>query len=59
MSSTIRKFLGNSARILKLATKPGRSEFLGTIKVSLLGFGIIGLLGFLIQLIATVAFAGG
>ena len=59
MSSIVRRFLVNSARILKLAKKPGRQEFWGTIKISLLGFGVIGLIGFLIQVIANVIFAGG
>jgi len=37
---------------LKLAVKPGRSELWLSIKISLLGIGAIGLVGFVIKLLS-------
>jgi len=50
----IRSWLTQAARTLKLATKPGREEVWLSIKISLLGIGAIGLVGFLIRLISSV-----
>jgi len=50
----IRSFLSQCARTLKLATKPGRSELWLSIRISLLGIGAIGLIGFVIRLLASV-----
>jgi protein translocase SEC61 complex gamma subunit len=50
----IRSFLSQCARTLKLATKPGRSELWLSIKISLLGIGAVGLIGFVIRLLASV-----
>ncbi len=48
----IRSFLAQCARTLKLATKPGRTELWLSIKISFLGIGAIGLIGFLIKLLS-------
>jgi preprotein translocase subunit Sss1 len=40
---------------LKLAVKPGRSELWLSIKISLLGIGAIGLVGFVIKLLSFAA----
>jgi len=48
----IRSFLAQCARTLKLATKPGRTELWLSIKISFLGIGAIGLVGFLIKLLS-------
>ena len=37
---------------MKLAVKPGREELWTSIKISVLGIGIIGLIGFVIKLIS-------
>ena len=50
----IRSFLSQCARTLKLATKPGRSELWLSIKISLLGIGAVGLVGYIIRLLASV-----
>jgi len=50
----IRSFLSQCARTLKLAIKPGRSELWLSIKISLLGIGAVGLIGFVIRLLASV-----
>ena len=48
----IRSFLSQCARTLKLAIKPGRSELWLSIKISAIGIGAIGLIGFLIKLLS-------
>ena len=48
----IRSFLAQCARTLKLATKPGKTELWLSIKISFLGIGAVGLIGFLIRLLA-------
>ena len=51
----VRSFLSQCARILKLAVKPGRTELWLSIKISLLGIGAIGLIGFVIKLLSLAA----
>jgi protein translocase SEC61 complex gamma subunit len=48
----IRSWLEQAARTLKLASKPDRDELWLSIKISLLGIGVVGLVGFVIRLIA-------
>ena len=48
----IRSFLSQCARTLKLATKPGRTELWLSIKISFLGIGAIGLIGFLVRILS-------
>ena len=48
----IKSWLQQAARTLKLAVKPGREELWLSIKISLLGIGAIGLIGFVIKLLA-------
>jgi protein translocase SEC61 complex gamma subunit len=48
----IKSFLAQCARTLKLAVKPGREELWLSIKISLLGIGVVGLVGYVIKLIA-------
>ncbi len=51
----IRSFLSQCARTLKLAVKPGRTELWLSIKISLLGIGAVGLVGFVIKLLSFAA----
>jgi preprotein translocase subunit Sss1 len=51
----IRSWLSQAARTLKLAVKPGRSELWLSIKISLLGIGVVGLVGFVIRLLSFAA----
>jgi preprotein translocase subunit Sss1 len=51
----IRSWLSQAARTLKLAVKPGRTELWLSIKISLLGIGAIGLVGFVIKLLSLAA----
>lgn len=46
-----KRFVRECLRVLKVTKKPDRPEFMTTVKVSGLGIGIIGLLGFLVHLI--------
>ena len=48
----VRSFLSQCARTLKLAVKPGREELWLSIKISFLGIGAIGLIGFVIKLLS-------
>ena len=46
-------FLGQCGRVWHLLRKPSMEEFKAVSKVSAIGLGIIGLLGFIITLIMT------
>ncbi|UCB60794.1 MAG: protein translocase SEC61 complex subunit gamma [Candidatus Bathyarchaeota archaeon] len=48
----IRSFLNSVNRLLKLATKPGRSELWQSIKICFLGVIVVGVIGFVIKLIS-------
>ena len=48
----IRSWLSQAARALKLAEKPGRSELWLSVKISVLGIGVIGLIGFIIKFLS-------
>ena len=48
----IKSFLTQCTRTLKLATKPGKDELWQSIKISFLGIGAIGLIGYLIRLLS-------
>lgn len=49
----IRSFLSSARRLLRLATKPGRSELWLSIKICFLGTALIGVIGFVIKLVGT------
>ena len=51
--------MSQASKTLKLATKPGREELWLSVKISFLGIGAIGLIGFLIKLVASVINPGG
>ena len=48
----IRSWLSQAGRTLKLAIKPGRDELWLSIKISVLGIGVVGLIGFVIKLLS-------
>jgi protein translocase SEC61 complex gamma subunit len=48
----IKSWLSQATRTLKLAVKPGREELWLSVKISFLGIGAVGLIGFLIKLIS-------
>lgn len=45
----LRSFLKSSARVLRLAKKPGRSELWLTVKICFLGVLAVGIVAFLIK----------
>jgi len=49
----LRSFFTSASRLLKLATKPGRTELWLSIKICLLGTIAIGGIGFIIKLISS------
>lgn len=48
----LRSWLSQAARTLKLAVKPGKSELWLSVKISVLGVGVIGLIGFIIKFLS-------
>jgi protein transport protein SEC61 subunit gamma-like protein len=50
IKETLRKY----RRILQISRKPGKEEFLTSTKICALGIALIGVIGFIIFLIATV-----
>ncbi len=54
----IRDWLSQAARTLKLSQKPDREELWLSIKISVLGIGAVGLIGFVIKLLASVVNPG-
>jgi protein translocase SEC61 complex gamma subunit len=48
----VKDWLTQAARTLRLAVKPGREELWLSIKISLLGIGAVGLIGFVIKLLS-------
>jgi protein transport protein SEC61 subunit gamma-like protein len=46
----VKNFLKECRRILKVTKKPSREEYKTIVKVSAIGMGIVGLLGFLINM---------
>lgn len=50
----IKERLENYKRVLKIATKPSKEEFLSTVRICTIGILVIGLIGFLIYLIAVL-----
>ena len=48
----IKSWLSQSSRTLKLAVKPDREELWLSIKISVLGIGVVGLIGYVIKFIS-------
>jgi protein translocase SEC61 complex gamma subunit len=48
----IKSWLQQAARTLKLAVKPDREEVWLSVKISFLGIGVIGLIGFVVKIIS-------
>lgn len=50
----LKSFLKSSARLLRLAKKPGRTELWLSVKICFLGVFAVGAVAFLIKLIASI-----
>ena len=48
----VREFISSCRRLIRLIQKPDREELWLSIKISLAGVGIIGLIGFIIKFIS-------
>jgi protein translocase SEC61 complex gamma subunit len=48
----MKSWLSQAGRTLKLAIKPGRDELWLSIKISVLGIGLVGIIGFVIKLLS-------
>lgn len=55
----IKSWLQQAARTLKLAVKPDREELWLSVKISFLGIGVIGLIGFVIKIISFALYPQG
>jgi protein transport protein SEC61 subunit gamma-like protein len=53
---SLKSFIVECARVLKVTKKPSKEEYKATVKVSGLGILAIGLLGFVIQLVSLFIF---
>jgi protein translocase SEC61 complex gamma subunit len=51
---SVRSFLSSAKRLLRLATKPGRSELWLSIKICFLGTALIGVIGFIVKYIGVI-----
>lgn len=47
----MRRFLSNCKRVLRIARKPDKNEYLQVAKITGLGIALIGFIGFLILLV--------
>jgi protein translocase SEC61 complex gamma subunit len=47
-------FAGSCVRMLKLSVKPSRREFWLSVKISVISIGAIGIVGFIVRLIASL-----
>ncbi len=47
----MRKFLSNCKRVLRIARKPDKNEYLQVAKITGIGIMLIGFIGFLIMLV--------
>jgi len=52
----MKSFYKECIRVLKITKKPDKEEFKTIVKVSGLGMAVIGLIGFLIQLVKQILF---
>ncbi len=50
----LKSFIKSCSRLLKMSKKPGKREYWLSLKISLLGTVIIGVLGFVIKFISGV-----
>lgn len=56
LATKIGKFLAESKRVIKVTKKPTKKEYMTIVKVSAAGILLIGLIGFLIQVLYQLFF---
>ena len=50
----LRSFMNSCIRTLKLSSKPSKKELWLSLKISFLGIGVVGIIGFIVRLIASL-----
>ena len=50
----LRAFFSSARKLLRLSRKPTRSELWQSIKISALGIGVIGIIGFIIRYVSAL-----
>ena len=53
----LRGFLGSIGRLIKLIRKPTREDFSTSLKITILGIGVLGIIGFLIKFMSSILLA--
>ena len=56
LSGRVKRFIKETARVLRITKKPDKNEFLSLVKVTGLGIAIIGALGFAIFMFKQLLF---
>jgi protein transport protein SEC61 subunit gamma-like protein len=51
----LKDFLGQCKRVIKVARKPGKGEYINFAKITGAGILLIGFIGFIVYIIATLA----
>ena len=54
----LKSFLSSARRMMKLAKKPGRDELWVSIRICILGILVVGVLGYIIKIIASLMQGG-
>jgi protein translocase SEC61 complex gamma subunit len=54
MPLVFREFFSSARKLLRLSRKPRRSELWQSIKISVLGIGVIGLIAFIIRYVSAL-----
>ncbi len=54
--SKLKRFIKETARVLRITKKPDREEYKGLVKVTALGIALLGALGFVVFLLKQVLF---
>ena len=49
-----RSFLGSVGRLLKLVKRPSRDDFMASTKITILGIGVLGVIGFIIKFMSAI-----
>ncbi len=51
---SLRNFLSSCKRVMQLIKKPDKDELSLSVKINLIGIGILGVIGFIIKFISTI-----
>jgi len=51
---SLKGFVSSIGRLIKLIRKPTREDFTTSIKITILGVGVLGIIGFLIKFMSSI-----